>query len=155
MVPYIEFSELRAFHLDRAWPNTSPEEEALSFLHLVYIVRSYLNHGYGRPIIVTDFTDERLVAAAGSFSDLTYIILTLTASDEIIAQRVRDRNSGFTNIQEAVEWNREVKNRPPVCRELRLDNSTMDAGQTVDAALNLVRAVALQLPNVADAGRRA
>jgi broad-specificity NMP kinase len=106
VVPLIEFSELRAFHLDRTWTNASPEEEAMSFDHLVYIVRSYIRHGYGRPIIITDLRDERIVDANDAFSDITYVILTLTASDEVIAQRVRDRNSGFTNIQEAVDWNR-------------------------------------------------
>jgi dephospho-CoA kinase len=139
VVPLIEFGHLREFHLDRAWENQNPEEESLSFDHLVYIVRSYVSHGY-RPVIVTDLRDERIVEIDRVFSELDYVILTLVASDEVIAQRVRDRDSGFTNVQAAIDWNRKVKNRPPTRREFRLDNSILDGEHTVNAALSVLRA---------------
>ena len=139
IVPFIEFSRLREFHLDCAWSKQNPKEESLSFDHLAHIVRSYVRNGY-RPVMVTDLKDERIVKIDEVFSELTYFILTLIASDEVIAQRVRDRDSGFTNVHAAVDWNRKVKNRPPVRHELRLDNSMLDIDQTVDAALGVLQA---------------
>ncbi len=38
--PYIDFGDVRNFHLDREWKNQSPREEQMSFENLVII--SYL-----------------------------------------------------------------------------------------------------------------
>ncbi len=39
--PYIDFGDVRNFHLDWGWTNQSPREEQMSFENLIYILKNY------------------------------------------------------------------------------------------------------------------
>lgn len=124
--PYFEFSNLRQPHLNDAWSNTSPEEEEMAFENLIFVVNNYLNHGY-RPVIITDLTDERVGKMDEAFKHLNYRIFTLLLQNEdVIRTRIAARTEGFTNISWALDWNRQVQNRPPFPNEQKIiaDNRT-------------------------------
>ncbi|MEZ4610293.1 MAG: AAA family ATPase [Caldilineaceae bacterium] len=78
---YIDFGWLRQFHLDDAWSNASPREEAMSFENLAYIVRNYLRHGY-RNVILADFEDWRLQEIPIHFRHEDFVIATLVLHDD-------------------------------------------------------------------------
>ncbi|MEZ4580917.1 MAG: AAA family ATPase [Caldilineaceae bacterium] len=78
---YIDFGWLRQFHLDDAWSNASPREEAMSFENLAYIVRNYLRHGY-RNVILADFEDWRLQEIPIHFRYEDFVIATLVLHDD-------------------------------------------------------------------------
>jgi len=48
--PYIDFGDVRNFHLDRQWSNQSPQEEQMSFENLVYILKNYIRYGYKKEV---------------------------------------------------------------------------------------------------------
>ena len=50
--PYIDFGDVRNFHLNWQWSNESPEEEQMSFENLVHILKNYIRNGY-KNIILT------------------------------------------------------------------------------------------------------
>ena len=122
LVPMIDLGDLRNFHLDRLWENQSEEELALAFDHLVYIVHSYARHEW-TPVLVTDLREEWVARTEEFFGDLRYAIVTLFASDKAVAERVRRRTDGFTNVAAALAWNDQVRRRPLLPNEVRLDNS--------------------------------
>ncbi len=72
------------------------------------------------------------------FAEHDYLIATLfVANDDEIAARVRNRNSGFTNAERAVEWNRQIQRRPLLKGEFRIDNTHHEPTQTADAILRI------------------
>lgn len=122
VVPMIELSALRNFHLDMLWSNQSETDLAIAFDHLDYMVHSYAKHRWV-PVLVTDLREAWLCRIDEIFADLRYAIITLFSSDELIGQRIQTRNSGFTNLEAAVEWNRAVQSRGLLPLEQRVDNS--------------------------------
>ena len=100
IVPLIDLGDLRNFHLDRRWENQSERELAIAFDHLVYIVHSYARHKW-TPVLVNDLREEWVARVQVFFGDLRYAIVTLFASSEAVAERVRRRNDGFTNVAAA------------------------------------------------------
>lgn len=136
--PYIEFSSLREFHLDREWTTQNPQEEAMAFENLIYIVKNYIRHGW-KNVIVTDLKDFRVEQIPEVFGELDFVIATLVAdSDDEIAHRIRTRNSGWTNVEGAIEWNRHVRGRDAVVGEHKIDNSHGDPRAAVDAIMRLL-----------------
>ncbi|HUR76876.1 MAG TPA: AAA family ATPase [Acidimicrobiales bacterium] len=118
----IEFSSLRQFHLDRNWSNQSPDEEQLAWENLEFIVRNYVRHGR-RPVIVTDLREHRVQMIEQVFCDLNLRVVTLTADEGVLRQRVGGRTEGFTDVQAAVEWNRGVVARATYGTEQKFDTS--------------------------------
>lgn len=110
MVPMIEQSDLRDFHLDPVWSNQSEADRAIAFDHMIYIVRCYAKHGW-TPVLVTDLREEWLFRVEGYFSGLCYAIITLFTCDRAIAERIQSRSSGFMNIDAAIAWNRACQTR--------------------------------------------
>lgn len=136
--PYIEFSSLRELHLDREWKTESPKEEAMAFENLIYIVGNYVRHGW-QNVIVTDLKDFRVVQTPDAFGDLNFLIATLVVdSDDEIAYRIRTRNSGWTDVEGAIDWNRQVRDREAVKGEHKIDNSHRDPQMTADAIMRLL-----------------
>lgn len=138
--PLIEFGRLRQFHLDRAWTNTSPQEEQMSFENLTFIVRNYLRHSYGH-IIVTDLQDFRIQQIPDVFSDIDYIIFDLIVErDDELKQRVLNptRDSGFRDYGASLAWNDLLKRRPLGRNEHRIDNSDRNPRQTLKAILQTI-----------------
>ncbi len=124
--PYLEFSNLRQPHLDETWSNTSPEEEDMAFENLIFVVNNYLKHGY-RPVIITDLLDARVGKLDKSFAHLDYRIYTLfLQKEEEIRSRIAARTEGFTDIDWALAWNRQVQARPSFPNEQKImaDNHT-------------------------------
>ena len=136
--PFIEFSSLREFHLDREWKTQNPAEEAMAFENLIYIVKNYVRHGW-KNVVVTDLKDFRVVQTPEVFGDLNFLIATLVVdSDDEIAHRIRTRNDGWKDVEGAVTWNRHVQNREAVEGEHKIDNSHRDPRRTADAIMRLL-----------------
>lgn len=109
--PYFEFSNLRQPHLNETWSNTSPEEEEMAFENMIFVVDNYLKHGY-QPVILTDFEDARIGKLDETFEHLNYRIFTLLLQDEEeLRARIAARTEGFTHINGALAWNRQVQAR--------------------------------------------
>ena len=137
--PYIDFGDVRNFHLDWQWSNESPEEEQMSFENLVYILKNYIRYGY-KNIILNDLEDFRVRQIPELFVENSYLIATLVVeSDEELAARIRNRNSGFTNVERALAWNKEVRERPLLAGEHRIDNMLNNPQRTADRILQLAR----------------
>jgi hypothetical protein len=74
------------------------------------------------------------------FAAHNYLIATLVVpSDDELAARIRKRNSGYTNVESALAWNKEIQRRPLLAGEYRIDNMRNDPRQTVDIILRLAR----------------
>lgn len=139
--PYIDFGDVRNFHLDRQWSNQSPEEEQMSFENLIYILKNYIRYGY-RNVILNDLQDFRVRQIPELFAGHKYLIATLVvASDEELAARIRNRTSGFTNVERAVVWNRELQQRPLLKGEHRIDNSDGEPKQTAEVILQIAQGI--------------
>ena len=57
--PYIDFGDVRNFHLDSQWSNQSSQEEQMSFENLFYILKNYIRYGY-KNVILNDLKDFRV-----------------------------------------------------------------------------------------------
>lgn len=137
--PYIDFGDVRNFHLDRHWSNQSPKEEQMSFENLIFILKNYVRYGY-KNVILNDLKDFRVQQIPEIFAGHNYLIATLiTEKDDELATRIRNRNSGFTNVERALNWNKEIQQRLLLAGEYRIDNSYNDAQQMADKILQLAR----------------
>lgn len=138
--PYIDFGDVRNFHLDWQWSNESPTEEQMSFENLVYILKNYIHYGY-KNVILNDLEDFRVQQIPELFAEHNYLIATLVIeSDDELTARIRNRNSGFTNVARALAWNKEIQQRPLLAGEHRIDN-TYNPQQTVDIILQIARGI--------------
>ena len=79
--PYIDFGDLRNFHLDREWSNQSPEEEQMSFENLVHILKNYIRYGY-KNVILNDLKDFRVRQIPELFAEHKYLIATLVVESD-------------------------------------------------------------------------
>lgn len=137
--PYIDFGDIRNFHLDRQWSNQSPSEEQMSFENLIFILKNYIRYDY-KNVILNDLKDFRVQQIPELFADRNYLIATLVIeSDEELAARIRTRKSGFTNVEQALKWNKEIQERPLLAGEYRIDNMRNNPQQTVDIILQIAR----------------
>ena len=137
--PYIDFGDVRNFHLDREWSNQSPQEEDMSFKNLVYILKNYIRYGYEN-VILNDLKDFRVQQIPELFAEHKYLIATLVIeNDDELAERIQTRNSGFTNVERAVAWNKEIQQRPLLAGEYRIDNTYNAPQQTADLILQIAR----------------
>lgn len=139
--PMIDLGNIRNLHLDRQWSNTSKKEEKMSYENFVYIVKNYRKYRY-RNVIATDFEDYMLQQIPKSFPKMDYVIITLVIEgDKELEKRVLDtnRDSGFRNVQKAVEWNRQLKQRKLLRNEYRIDNSHNKPEETVKKILEIVQ----------------
>ncbi len=137
--PFIEFRNLREFHLDREWRNQSPQEEQMAFENLVFILKNYILHGY-KNIVLTDLKDFRVKQIPELFADYRYVIATLFArDDEEIKRRIINRNEGFRDVGQALTWNQNVQKRPLLAREYLIDNTHNQPEQTVIEILRILR----------------
>lgn len=120
--PMIDFGSLREFHLERDWSNQNEKEERIAFENLVFIVRNYFRHGYEH-VLVNDFKEPKVLELLEIFEEGSRLLVTVTADDATIRQRVGARLSGFTNVEAAAAWNQRLRNSKPVPGELRIDTS--------------------------------
>lgn len=135
--PYIDFGNVRNFHLNSEWSNQSLEEEQMSFENLVYILKNYIAYGY-KNVILNDLKDFRVRQIPELFAGHNYLIATLvvTSNDEL-ARRIRNRNSGFTNVEQAIAWNKAIQQRPLLANEHRIDNTYNNPEQAADRILRI------------------
>lgn len=136
---YVDFGWLRQFHLDKEWKNANPEEEKMSFENLVFILKNYIKHGYKNSIF-TDLEDFRVQEIPTLFHETNYIIVSLFVdNDEELKKRVLgERDSGFRNVEAAIEWNKNLRLRPTLSNEYKLDNTHNNPEQTVKQVLNFI-----------------
>ena len=134
----IDFGRLREFHLDKYWKKANKKEENMAFENLAFIINNYLKHEYNN-IIINDLLDEKVIKLAKTFKKNKVIIISLVLEDEELERRVKsERDSGFKNVEKAIEYNRQLKTRKPLPNELRIDNTHNDPNKTVMEILKLV-----------------
>ena len=129
--PLIDFGWLRQGHLDDKWSNATPEEEQMAFENLIFVIKNYWQHGY-KNIIVNDLKADKVATLAKTFKEKNYIIVSLIITDdEELKRRVLgERDSGFKNVEAAVEWNKTLRSMPPVPNEYKIDNTRNDPVKT-------------------------
>ncbi|MEI6477657.1 MAG: AAA family ATPase [bacterium] len=129
--PLFDFASFRDVHLDKDWSNASAEEENMAFENLVFILKNYIKHGY-KNVVVDDLEEDRVQALTDIFKDLSFASITLTVdSDNTLRERMANREGEYKDIERTLEWNRMVKERPPLPHEIRLDNSGISPEETV------------------------
>lgn len=139
--PYIDFGEVREFHLDRNWKTASPREEQMSFENLIYILKNYFRYGY-KNVIVTDLQDFRVRQIPELFADRDYFIATLVVkSEEELATRLRNRDSGFRDVRRALAWNEQIQRRPLLVGEQRIDNTRGEPQQAADMIWRIMQGI--------------
>lgn len=137
--PYIDFGDIREFHLDRGWKDQSPREEQMSFENLVYIIKNYIRYGYTN-IIVTDLQDFRVRQIPALFAGHSHLIATLIiSSDDELASRIEKRNDGWRDVGRALAWNRQIRERPLLTGEHRIDNTHHEPERTLEVILQLAQ----------------
>ena len=137
----IDFGTLREFHLDNLWTKQSDKEERMAFENLVFILKNYIRNGY-KNVIVNDLKDFRIEQIPEVFADDDYLIVTLVVyEDDELRRRVLDpnRDSGWRDVERALEWNRAVIERPAVENEYKLDNTANTPERTAQDIINLIR----------------
>jgi broad-specificity NMP kinase len=138
--PAIDLGHLRAFHLDAAWTNATPQEEQMSFENLIALVTNYLRYGY-KNIMITDLEDERVQKIPVLFAKHNYLIATLLVrEDDQLATRVctPTRDSGFRDVARALAWNQSIQQRPLLSNEYRIDTTDQQPEQTAAEILRLI-----------------
>lgn len=136
----IDFGTLREFHLDDLWTKQSEKEEQMAFENLVFILKNYIRNGYEN-VIVNDLKDFRIEQIPEVFADDDYLIVTLVVyDDDELRKRVLDpnRDSGWRDVERALEWNRAVIRRPAVRNECKLDNTVNSPEDTAWEIINLI-----------------
>lgn len=138
--PYIDFGWLRERHLLPDWSNQTPEEEEMAFENLVFILKNYLAHGY-KNILVDDLKYGRVGTLVEIFSENNFLVVSLVLDDEELKRRIKERNSGFTNIEVALAWNKTLKEGPHYKNEFKIDNTANDPQKTAEKILDLIKIV--------------
>jgi dephospho-CoA kinase len=136
----IEIGWLRQYHLDPAWLKASPNEEAMSFENLVFIIRNYFKHNYNY-ILVNDLEDHRVQQIPSLFELHQFVIITLVISnDEELKRRVLDseRDSGYRDYTTAIASNRALINRPLLANEHKFDNTHVDSENSCRQIISLI-----------------
>lgn len=85
------------------------------------------NYGY-RNIIVDDLQDFRVEELQKLF--INSKIVTLCPEDEEVEKRIKIRNEGWKNIEEAIKWNQKMKERN-LPNEYKIDNTFLTPEGTV------------------------
>ena len=136
--PHVDLGHIREFHLDREWTLANEQEEAMSFQTLEFMTRHYRKYGY-KNIIVTDLQDFRVRQIPEVFAGLDVIIITLYLSDDgELKKRISARKEGFKNVEEALSWNSNVRQREGVKNEFKLDNTSKDPPKIVEKILKII-----------------
>ena len=141
----IDFGTLREFHLDNLWTKQSEKEEQMAFENLVFILKNYIRNGY-KNVIVNDLKDFRIEQIPEVFADDDYLIVTLILyDDDELRARVLDpnRDSGWRDVERALEWNRAVVGRPAVKNEYKLDNTAKSPEDAAQEIINLIGSTAV------------
>ncbi len=133
--PLIDFGDLRAWHLNFDWSDANKEEE-MAYENLVFVIESYLKHGY-KNILVTDLQDEAAIRLAEHFSKNSVLLVSLVISDEEeLKKRVLGpRKSGFKNVDETLRRNKKILEKPTLPNEMRVDNAHNDPKKTVEGIM--------------------
>lgn len=134
----IEFGLLRQGHLNNAWTNKSSEEESMAFENLVFIINNYLKHGYHN-ILVTDLRNEKMSILREMFEErnIAAIYLTLSDDEELKKRVLGERDSGFRNIEAALEWNERLKSYEPQSNEFKIDTTNTTPQETAQKIVEI------------------
>jgi predicted kinase len=137
--PTIEFSDVRNLYLDSKWERASPSEERMAFDILLYALRIILSKGI-KPVLLTDFQEQRLLTFQEAFREYRYRIVTLYAEeDELVRERVIARDDGFKDHEAAMRWNREVRLRASLPREDKIRVDQLSEAAVFERCLETLR----------------
>ena len=131
---YVDYGQLRKFHMDPFWIKKGDEEEALAFENLLFIIRNYLDKGW-KPVIVSDIPLFRTPELALLFRDRNASLLTLMVADEELARRVELRDEGWKDLGRILEWNGQIKKSGLLPGEVRIDTTGLTREEAIAKAL--------------------
>ncbi len=133
--PWIDFGKLREFHLDREWKKADSTEEEMTFENALFMLKNYAGHGY-KNVIIDDLKDDKIERMPSELKDHEYVIITLFISDkDLLAERIKDRNEGFTDVLAAQEWNDRVMKRNSLPNEYKFDRISDTPEMTLEKIL--------------------
>ena len=131
---FIDYGQLRKFHMDPFWIKKGDTEEALAFENLLFVIRNYFDKGW-KPVIVSDLPFFRTAELATAFPDNRTMVITLMISDEELARRVELRSEGWKDMGRIMEWNRQVRESAPLPQEVRIETTGLQKEETLNKAL--------------------
>ena len=85
----------------------------MAFGHLVFILRSYLRHGY-KHVLVTDLKEAKIRDILETFGKEERLLVNLVANDSVIRRRIGSRTEGFTNVEAASAYSQRIVTSPPL-----------------------------------------
>ena len=138
--PMVDFGILRELHLERDWSNASKKEEQMAFENLVFMLKNYRKNGY-KNVLVNDLQDFRIRQIPQYFSKTKYIIVSLILNEdnELKKRVLGPRDSGFKDVNSALDWNRKLLARKTVKNEYKIDNTHRNPNTTVKSIRGLIK----------------
>ncbi len=139
--PLIDFGCVREFHLNKLWTNATDEEEQMSFENLIFMLNNYIKREYSY-VIVNDLRESRVLEIPKLFNQKNYLIFSLLVkADNELSNRVLDaeRDSGFRDVELALEWNKRLIKREPLKNEFKIDNSSRHPEEAVKEILKKMK----------------
>lgn len=131
---WIDYGRLREFHLDREWKKANEKEEEMTFENLISIITNYIKRGY-KNIIVDDLQDFRVSQLQNIFPNSK--IFTLCPEDLEIEKRIKLRNDGWKNVEDAIKWNQQIRERD-FKNEYKIDNTNLSPEGTLKKILKIL-----------------
>ncbi len=136
----IDFGWIRQFHLNKSWSNTNDKEEQMSFENLIFILNNYIKNKY-QYIIVNDLLDKRIREISKIFNQTNYLIFSLIVNnDNELSNRILDdtRDSGFKNVDKALNCNKQLIERNLLTNEFKIDNSSKNPKDAIEIILQKI-----------------
>jgi broad-specificity NMP kinase len=136
---YIDFGDLRVWHLDDKWTNVNKKEEMMAFDNLVFIIKNYFKNEYTN-IVVTDLLYYNAVRLNKIFSTKKVLFVILTCDEKELAKRVGNhrKTGGFNNVKLAIRYNNRWKNSN-IKGVIKIDNSDNNPKVTANKILKIIK----------------
>lgn len=137
---HIDYDWIRDFHLNKGWNNANKIEEKMSFENLLFILRNYIKYKY-QNVIIGGFTEKDIKKLLNELKNYKYIVITLfLTNEEVLKQRVltESRDSGFKDYEEAIKFNKRLREKLKYPNEHKIDNTSQSPEETATQIKDLL-----------------
>ena len=111
----------------------------MTFENLVFILKNYIKNKY-KNIIINDIGDNHALDLMRIFAKNKCLLITLVVEDKELSKRViGPRDSGFKDINKALQWNKELRERKSVENEHVIDNSHNSPEKTARDIIEIIQ----------------
>lgn len=132
----VEVDDIRAMINSVKWVHKEEHLNALNATEM--LVKSYLSAGYKPAVVIDTFNPSKLKFFSEKFLDLNFIVISLYASNEVLEDRLKNREKGFNDWDMTKILNDEVeKYRHP--KETMIDTSELNKEQVVSKFLEIIK----------------